>query len=149
MTNTKMITSDFSEYEVYHSNTAIKENIKNEPNEEQMFNASLLAHHVLQPLRDAVKRPIIVNSWFRSELLNTRLGGSKTSDHLTGRAADIKLYEGDNKVLFDWIKKNVLFDQLIWEEGDDNNPAWVHVSFRMGGNRNQTLRYKNGKYYTI
>jgi hypothetical protein len=144
-----MITSDFSEYEVYHSNTAIKENIKNEPNEEQMFNASLLAHHVLQPLRDAVKRPIIVNSWFRSELLNTRLGGSKTSDHLTGRAADIKLYEGDNKVLFDWIKKNVLFDQLIWEEGDDNNPAWVHVSFRMGGNRNQTLRYKNGKYYTI
>jgi hypothetical protein len=144
-----MITANFSEYEVYHSNTAIKENIKNEPNEEQMFNASLLAHHVLQPLRDAIGRPIAINSWFRSEVLNARLGGSKTSDHLTGRAADIKLYEGDNKTLFDWIKKNVLFDQLIWEEGDDNNPAWVHVSFRMGGNRNQILRYKNGKYYTL
>jgi hypothetical protein len=91
-----------------------------------------------------MKFPFKVNSWFRSAALNQILGGSKTSDHMTGRAVDITTE--NNKKVFDFIRNNLTFDQLIWEEGDDNQPAWIHVSYREGNNRNQVLRYRNKKY---
>lgn len=63
---------------------------------------------------------------------------------MTGRAVDITTE--NNKKVFDFIRNNLTFDQLIWEEGDDNQPAWIHVSYREGNNRNQVLRYRNKKY---
>jgi hypothetical protein len=63
---------------------------------------------------------------------------------MTGRAVDITTE--NNKKVFDFIRNNLTFDQLIWEEGDDSQPAWIHVSYREGNNRNQVLRYRNKKY---
>jgi zinc D-Ala-D-Ala carboxypeptidase len=103
-----------------------------------------LAICVLQPLRYELGATIHVNSGFRSEAVNKAVKGSLTSSHCKGEAADLSCY--DNARLFGIIKEQLPFDQLIWEGGDDDQPAWVHVSYRKTGNRQQILRMINGKY---
>ena len=143
----KMLTENFSVSEVTFSSTAKKRGISNDIGEAELRNALSLAENVLQPLRDLAKVSIGVNSWYRSKELNTVLGGSKTSDHLTGRAADIVSGDGNNARLFCLLAEHFNFDQLIWEEGTDEQPAWIHVSFRsLSENRNQILRYRNKRY---
>lgn len=108
-------------------------------------NLRSLAENVLQPVRDKLG-PIIVTSGYRSPDVNRKIGGSSKSQHTQGQAADIK-YSGGNGVLFRWIAENLEYDQLIWEFGTDEHPAWVHVSYVEGRNRKQKLKaYKhNGK----
>jgi hypothetical protein len=91
---------------------------------------------------------------YRSAELNTAIGGSRRSQHVEGRALDLDadVYGGcTNSQVFNWIKENVEFDQLIWEFGDDDNPDWVHVSYVYDGiNRKRCLkacRDDNGKTY--
>lgn len=95
-------------------------------------NLSYLVTTILQPLRSHIGKPIRVNSGYRSPVVNTAVGGSFSSDHLSGLAADIVLQSGgkaDNLALFVGILKlDLPFKQLIWEFGDDQQPAWVHVS---------------------
>jgi hypothetical protein len=89
--------------------------------------------------------PIFIASGFRCENLNTLVGGSKTSQHRLGEALDIDAdnYGGiTNKQIFDYIKTNLHFDQLIWEFGTNENPEWVHVSYKPKGNRNSVLKAK-------
>lgn len=95
-------------------------------------------NNVLDPLRKWYGKPITVNSGFRCPALNKAVKGSNTSQHMTGQAADIDTGDRQqNKLLFDYIQKNLPFDQLI----DESNFAWVHVSFRADGmNRNQVLK---------
>jgi len=87
-----------------------------------------------------------VNSFFRSPELNTRIGGSKTSQHCKGEAIDIDT-SNDNKKLYDYIRDNLEYDQLIWEFGNESNPDWIHVSFSKNGNRKRQLLAKkvNGR----
>jgi hypothetical protein len=106
----------------------------------------------LDPLREWKKEPLIFNSIFRSAELNKRTpGSSKTSQHNAdnGAAADIDDVGGKvtNAQMFDFIVKNLMFDQIIWEYGDDKNPDWIHVSLKATGNRKQVLRciVENGK----
>ena len=79
----------------------------------------------------------------RSVDLNTRIGGSSSSSHCKGEALDLDM-DGrgsiSNLQIFDYVRTNLQFDQLIYEFGDDQNPAWVHVSYREGNNRNEVLR---------
>ena len=107
-----------------------------------------LAKNVFEPLRIFFDEPIRVNSFFRSEALNIKVGGSKTSQHCKGEAFDIDALNGiTNKELFDYILNNLEFDQLIWEYGDEKNPDWVHVSLKMNGqNRGQVLRATENGY---
>jgi hypothetical protein len=89
---------------------------------------------------------IKVSSGYRNPDLNKKIGGSKTSQHCLGQAADISC--GERTVeMYEYIKNNLIFDQLIWEFGTDENPAWVHVSYSSTKNRKECLRaYKvNGK----
>ena len=156
------LTKNFSLIEFTESNTAIRNGIDNNPTAEHIHNLVELCENVLQPLRDRIGSSIRVTSGYRSEALNTAIGGASkngkaTSDHCYGRAADIKLViNGVNMSdeLFHGIKAmGVPFKQLIWEFGDDDTPQWVHIAFDKDNNKMQCLKaYKEDgktKYMTI
>jgi len=152
----KMISKHISYKEGVYSNTAIRRDINNDPNEEQLENMKLIADEVFEPLRVWVGGPIKINSFFRSPELNTAIGGSATSQHCKGQAMDIDdtFGKATNAEMYHWIKENLDFDQMIWEFGDDDNPNWVHVSYvSPEKNRNRCLKaYKEGgktKYIVI
>lgn len=136
--------------EAIKSNTATVLQIQNIPNSEQIANLKLVCTEVFDKVREHFGKPIGITSGFRSAELNKRIGGSKTSQHMEGKALDI---DGDilggvsNKDIFEFIKNNCTFDQLIWEFGSENAPDWVHVSYNKGVNRKQILRAikSNGK----
>lgn len=134
------LSNNFSLAEMTRSSTAVKKRILNEPNEAQIENLRILCENVLQPLRDALG-PIHISSGFRSVELNTAIGGSSSSQHcaLKGAASDIDMGKRNAEV-FNYIKDHLIWDQLIWEFGDDNNPSWVHVSYNEGHNRKQILK---------
>ena len=114
-----------------NSFTAKRKGIENVPDEYQITNMYILAHKVFEPLRKWVGGPIKINSFFRSIELNEAIGGSSTSQHCEGRAIDIDDTYGrkTNAEMYEYIKDNLDFDQLIWEFGDDENPDWIHVSY--------------------
>lgn len=137
--------------EVTRSETAKRKGISNMPTEAHLANFKLLAEKVFEPLRMHFGKPIHISSGYRSDALNKAIGGSKTSQHCSGEAIDIDM-DGSahgitNKMVFDYIKDNIEFDQLIWEFGTSTNPDWVHVSYESSGRqRKQILRAvkKNG-----
>ena len=145
------LTKNFSLHEFTKSNTAARRGIDNNPTAEHIHNLVELCEHVLQPLRDAIGKSIRISSGYRSEALNEAIGGSKTSDHSFGRAADIELVvngKEDNMQLFKTIKNlDLPYKQLIYEFGDEDQPDWVHVAFEKGSERHEVLQaYKdNGK----
>ena len=128
------------------SNKAKQLGISNTPNERELKAMKLLAEAVFEPLRKWYGKPIQVTSFFRSAKINKAIGGSATSQHSLGQAIDIDTVS-DNRKLFDYIKDNLPFDQLIWEYGNDSAPDWIHVSYSEVCNRKQVLRAgrKNGK----
>ena len=128
--------------ELTKSATARRYGMDNVPSEQHKKNLIALVENVLDPVREAMGEPIIVNSAYRNERLNALIGGARLSQHCYGEAADIQT-SGDrhNKELFKKIIEQGEFDQLIWEFGNDSNPDWVHVSYRSkDSNRHQILR---------
>lgn len=127
--------------ELSSSDVALKKGIKNEPNLRQKMNMEKLIDNVLDPLRSAYRKPIYVNSGFRTPLLNKLVGGAKNSQHMEGMAADIQSEnKKDNLWLFEYIRDHLEFDQLIGEKPNkDGIPQWIHVSFNEDFNRNQVL----------
>ena len=146
------VTEHVSYKEVVKSNTATRRGIENIPSGEQMENIKLLCENVFEPLREHVGGPIAINSLFRSVELNRAIGGSSTSQHcaMNGAAMDIDDTYGimSNADMFEFIKK-LDFDQLIWEYGDDENPDWVHISYKKNGNRKQILKCSKVKGKTV
>jgi len=126
-----MISKHISYKEGVYSRTALRRGIKNNPNAEQMESMITIAEEVFEPLRMWVGGPIKINSFFRSPELNKAIGGSGKSQHCHGQAIDIDDTFGkmSNAEMYDFIKENLDFDQIIWEFGDDDNPDWVHVSY--------------------
>ena len=138
-----MISKHISDKEGVFSITATRRGIDNTPDEQQLINMQLLAIKVFEPLRKWVGGPIKINSFFRSVKLNKTIGGSSKSQHCKGQAIDIDDTFGKvaNSGMYQYIKDNLDFDQLIWEFGDDNNPDWVHVSYVSEfDNRNRCLK---------
>ena len=145
-----MISKHISYKEGVYSRTATRLNIDNKPNDNQMQNMCLIAEEVFEPLRVWVGGPIKINSFFRSPKLNKAIGGSTKSQHCHGQAIDLDDTFGraTNAEMYEFIRKYLDFDQMIWEFGDDDNPSWVHVSYvSEDKNRNRCLKaYKeNGK----
>ena len=138
--------------EVIRSESAKRKGISNMPTPEHIENFKLLAEKVFQPIREHFRCPIHISSGYRSKELNAAIGGSATSQHCSGEAIDIDM-DGTpngvtNRMVFDYIKDNLTWDQMIWEFGDANNPDWVHVSYESTGKqRKQILRAvrTNGK----
>lgn len=135
--------------ECTHSNTAIKlEIVNNNPTLTAIENMKLLAENVFEPMREHFKKPIYISSMYRGIPLNVAIGGSKTSQHCAGQAMDIDMgdkQKASNFEIFQYIKKNLDFDQLIWELGNDKNPSWVHVSYTNAKNRKQVLKAKKNQ----
>ena len=126
-----MISEHVSYKEGVYSNTATRRGIDNTPNDEQLDNMELIAKEVFEPVRVWVGGPIKINSFFRSPDLNTAIGGSSKSQHCKGQAMDIDdtFGKATNAEMYNFIKENLDFDQMIWEFGSDDNPDWVHVSY--------------------
>ena len=142
-----MISKHISYKEGVYSNTATRRGIENKPNEKQLSNMELVAEKVVEPVRKLVSGPIKINSFFRCPELNKAIGGRGKSQHCHGQAIDIDdtFGKATNAEMYHWIKENLDFDQMIWEFGDDDNPAWVHVSYvSPEQNRNRCLKaYKD------
>ena len=145
------LSKNLSLAEVTKSATAKRRGIANEPTIEHLENLKALAENIFQPIREEFMCPIFVSSGYRSEALNQAIGGSKTSQHSKGEALDL---DADvygvitNADIFHYILDRLEFDQLIWEFGTDENPDWVHVSFKKDErNRMQVLKAirKDGK----
>lgn len=105
-------------------------------------NLTELCANVLEPIRKKFKKPVSVNSGYRSPKLNKAVKGSKNSQHCFGQAADIEIAGISNAELGSFIENNLEFDQLIYENISKTDPSagWIHVSFKHGNNRNQVLQ---------
>jgi len=144
------ISKHISYKEGVYSRTAERLSIDNTPSEYDLQNMQILAEKIFEPLREWVGGPIAINSFYRCKELNQAIGGSSKSQHCEGRAIDIDDTYGHktNAEMYEYIKNNLDFDQIIWEFGTDNNPNWVHVSYvDYDFNRQRCLKaYKeNGK----
>ena len=134
------------------SHTATRLNINNVPRDLDLINMKTIADEVFEPLREFVGGPISINSFYRSPKLNSAIGGSTTSQHCKGCALDIDDTYGDktNAEMFEYIKCNLDYDQMIWEFGNDTNPDWVHVSYvSEDANRRRLLKATRVKGKTI
>ena len=144
------LSKNFTLEELINSPTAKAKKINNKPNKEVIENLTNLAQNVLQPIRDKFGAQIIVTSGYRSKELNKAVGGSPTSQHCLGQAADIRTKSDepiDNRALFNLIKRmieegKIIVGQLIWEYGSNNGPDWIHVSNPSNKHKNQVLRIK-------
>ena len=130
--------------EVTTSGTAKRLGIDNTPTPEHLANLKLVAEKIFEPIRKHFGKPIKVSSGYRSKALNAAVPGSSlTSQHCSGEALDLDqdgMTTGiTNKMVFEYVKNNLNFDQLIWEFGTDSNPDWVHVSWESTGKQRKQI----------
>ena len=143
------ITNNFYFYEIFASKTATRKGIRQDVSFNELNAAFDLAHHILQPTRDRVGR-IKINSWKRNPYLNKVIGGAKASQHLTGQAADIVPLDTNIITVFNYIKDNLEYDQLILEYSSRTGKvSWIHVSYNEGNNRNKSFYMKSGKIWNV
>ena len=135
------LTANFSLHELTKSETALRLGLDNTPGEAEIAALTLLAEKVLQPVRDHYGKGVKVNSGYRSPESNAAVGGSKTSDHCKGQAADIEIPGVANAELAQWIMDNLEYTQLILEFYTPGVPdsGWVHVSYDPSNLKKQEL----------
>ena len=135
------LTNNFSLAEMVKSETALRHDMDNTPGEAEIENLKTLAEKVLQPVRDHYGKGVKVNSGYRHPEVNAKVGGSKTSDHCKGQAADIEISGVANADLAEWITKNLDFTQVILEFYTPGIPdsGWVHVSYNPADLKKQVL----------
>jgi len=143
------LSPNFTLAEMTKSETALRHDMDNTPGETEIAALKLLCEKVLQPVRDHYGKGVKVNSGFRHPEVNAKVGGSKTSDHCRGQAADIEIPGVANADLAQWIKDNLQFRQLILEFYTPGIPdsGWVHVSYVAEDNKKEVLTAtkKDGK----
>lgn len=143
------ITKNFSLAEMVKSSKAVELGLDNTPSPEVVGNLVILCQAVLQPIRDHYNKSVDVQSGYRSANVNTVVGGSKTSDHCKGMAADIEIAGVNNLDLATHISKNCRFTQLILEFHREEIPdsGWIHVSYNKNDLKGQILTAfkKDGK----
>jgi len=135
------LSANFSLKELTKSDTATRLGIDNTPDEETIDNLRMLCEKVLQPVRDHFGKSVTVNSGYRSSETNQATGGSKSSDHVKGQAADIEIAGVANADLAQWIMENLTYTQLILEFYTQGIPdsGWVHVSYDPNNLKKQEL----------
>jgi hypothetical protein len=135
------LTKNFTLSELTKSETALRKGLDNEPTQEIISALQLLAVNVLQPVRDHYAKGVKVNSGYRSPEVNASVGGSKTSDHCKGQAADIEIPGVANAELAEYIKDKLQFTQLILEFYTQGVPdsGWVHVSYDPSNLKKQVM----------
>ena len=147
------LSKNFSLAEMTKSQTATRMGMDNNPSEDEVENLRLLCERVLQPVRDHFNHVVSISSGYRSPQLCQAIGSSMDSQHAKGMAADFEIYGTPNNEIFNWIKGNLLYDQMIlefWNE-DEPNSGWLHVSYNPESSENikENLRaYKDEDNYT-
>jgi zinc D-Ala-D-Ala carboxypeptidase len=143
------LSHNFTLQELIKSHEAVRKGLDNAPSPEIISNLQELSNMVLQPVRDHFGKSVTVNSGYRSPEVNTAVGGSKTSDHCKGQAADIEIVGVPNAELAEWIRDNLVFTQVILEFYTQGVPdsGWVHVSYDPANLKKQSLTAvkQNGK----
>ena len=132
------LSKNFSLAELCKSQTATRMGLDNNPSEDEQENLRLLCERVLQPVRDHFNHVVSVSSGYRSPQLCSAIGSSLNSQHAKGMAADFEIYGTPNNEIFNWIKGNLLYDQMIlefWNE-DEPNSGWLHVSYNPESSEN-------------
>jgi hypothetical protein len=134
-----MISKHITIEEATFSAKAVSNKISNVPNESQLEAMQHVAVNLFEPLREWYGKPIKINSFFRNLEVNKLVGGSSTSQHCKGEAIDISAgSKEENKKLFDYVCKNLNFDQCI----NEYDFKWVHISLKKSENRKQILVIK-------
>jgi hypothetical protein len=147
--NPQMLSKNLSIADGIKSSTATRLGISNFPTNEHLANMRLTAQKVYEPLRAKVGE-LRVTSFYRSPAVNKAISGSATnSQHSLGQAMDIQAVSGNNRKLFEEAIKLPEFDQIIWEFGTNDNPAWVHVSYSKSKNRRSIIKGTKGSKGTI
>ena len=133
------LSKNFSKAELCKSQTATRMGLNNNPTDDQTENLRLLCERVLQPVRDHFNKVVSISSGFRDPILSRKIGSSEKSQHCKGEAADLEIFGTPNNEVSDWIKENLMFDQLILEyyEPGEPNSGWVHVSYTKEINANR------------
>ena len=139
------LSKNFNLAELTKSQTAERKGINNTPNSEAIENLKMLADNILQPVRDEFGS-FIVSSGYRCPELSIAIGSSKNSQHCKGQAADFEVANIDNYLLAQWIRDNLVFDQLILECYTGGNTGWIHCSYVPDG-RKETLTYDRQNGY--
>ena len=135
------LTPHFTLDEMLKSQTALRRGRDTSPEPKQLENLLTLCEKVLEPIRVHWAKPVVINSGFRSLLVNRAVGSKDNSQHARGEAADIEIPGIDNLALYYWIAEELDFDQLILEfYSGEPSSGWVHVSYVGDENRHQTLR---------
>lgn len=145
----KRISANFTLEELYESQTALRMGINNVPGNKEIEALTRLTIKILQPVRDYFNKPVAITSGFRSAALNRAIGGVYNSQHQYGEAADIRINGIGNDVIWEYIRANLVFDQVILEHVPSSQPTrgWVHVSYKDGANRNEAIScVKAGDY---
>lgn len=132
------LSKNFALAELTHSQTASRLKLSNIPSAEIIKKMSLLCEKVLQPVRDHFDKPVIISSGYRSPAVNKAVGGSSSSQHMSGEAADFIIPSIDNFTLAKWIQDNLNYDQLILEFYTGGNSGWIHVGYS-SRHKNQEL----------
>jgi hypothetical protein len=135
------LSKNFTVTELTKSADALRKGLDNSPDQTIVDNLKLLAENILQPIRDYFDKPVTINSGYRSVAVNASVGGSSTSDHCKGMAADIEIIGIDNKALAKHIVDTYKFTQVILEFYTEGIPdsGWVHVSYNKDALKNQAL----------
>lgn len=149
------LSKHFELAEFTRSDNAKRLGISNLPTIEHQENMKFVCEKVLEPIREHFNRPLILSSGYRSAALNAKTkGASSTSQHSTGEAVDIDMdgTEVTNRQIFEFIRDNLEFDQLINEYPIDDNPSWVHVSYESKGKQRKQIliakKVKNKPVYS-
>lgn len=139
------LSNNFTLEELTASTTAKQHGVSNTPNKQAIENLGCLVQNLLQPLRDKLRRPIIITSGYRSPELNKLVGGATNSQHTLGQAVDIQVSGMSPRTLAEFVTRTGLtFDQMIVEEV--GKTSWLHLSYTRKFNRKERLLYRGGKY---
>lgn len=136
--------------EATRSQTATRHNIDNTPNKTQLQNMIFISKEIFDPIREFVGGPLTCSSFLRVDELNDKIGGSPRSYHRLGAAIDLKKISSNHsyKEIFDFIKDNLPYSELIWEFGNKKEPAWVHVAYLKGVIKKDNIKrfyFEDGK----
>lgn len=134
------LSENFTLEELTYSDTARRLKIENRPGVKSVENLKQLVNNVLQPLRTWLGSPVLITSGYRSAMLNKKVGGVAQSQHQFGCAADFIVPNKSPKVIFDFIKNHLDFDQLLFEYDSKGN-RWIHVSYNPDGNNRKQAIY--------
>lgn len=140
------LTEHFSVAEMSRSSAASFKGIPNKPGPAEIAALTLLCEKVLEPVREHYGKPVIVTSGYRSPRVNVAVGGSSSSQHCKGEAADFTVSGESNIDVCRWMQANLNYDQLIYEFGED---GWVHCSFSAHRMRNAELSAKRRSGRTV